>query len=122
MQRNLMIKTGVIAATILACIFGVIGFPTSLKQAEANAGKNIHLGLDLSGGSYLILDVQVQDVAKRDADALVEGLLAESRTRNIPIGGIDHNDPQTVKDTDTIQVNIHGVDATKSREFRTMVA
>jgi len=29
MQRNLMIKTGVIVLTILACIFGVIGFPTS---------------------------------------------------------------------------------------------
>ena len=54
MQRNLMIKTGVIVATILACIFGVIGFPTSLKQAEANAGQRIHLGLDLSGGTYLM--------------------------------------------------------------------
>ena len=27
MQRNLIIKTGVIAATVLACVFGVIGFP-----------------------------------------------------------------------------------------------
>jgi preprotein translocase subunit SecD len=117
-----MIKTGVIVLTILACIFGVVGFPSSLKQAEANAGRNIHLGLDLSGGSYLILDVQVQDAAKREADALVEGLLAESRTRNIPMGTVERNDPQTVKDTDSIQINIHGVDATKSREFRTMVA
>ena len=66
MQRNLMIKTGVIVFTILACIFGVIGFPTSLKQAEANAGQRIHLGLDLSGGTYLILQVQVQDAAKAD--------------------------------------------------------
>ena len=59
-----MIKTGVIAATVLACIFGVIGFPTSLKQAEDNAGQRIHLGLDLNGGTYLILQVHVQDAAK----------------------------------------------------------
>src|SRR5580698_1578887 len=110
MQRNLMIKTGVIVLTILACIFGVIGFPTSLKQAEANAGRRIHLGLDLSGGSYLILDVQVQDAAKREADALIEGLRAEARTRNIPLGTIERNDPQTVKDTDSIQIDIKGVD------------
>src|SRR5580704_8452767 len=104
MQRNLMIKTGVIAATILACIFGVIGFPTSVKQAEANAGQRIHLGLDLSGGSYLILDVQVQDAAKREADALIEGIREESRTRNIPVGIVERNDPQTVKDTDSIEI------------------
>jgi preprotein translocase subunit SecD len=122
MQRNLLIKTGVIAATVLACVFGVIGFPTSIKQAEANAGQRIHLGLDLSGGSYLILDVQVQDAAKREADALIEGMREEGRTRNIPLGVIDRNDPQTTKDTDSIEITVHGVDAAKSREFRSMVA
>jgi preprotein translocase subunit SecD len=122
MQRNLMIKTGVIVATIVACIVGVVGFPTSLKQAEANAGQRIHLGLDLSGGSYLILDVQVQDAAKREADALVEGLRDEARTRNIPVASIESNDPQTPQETDSIQINIHGVDVTKTQAFRTMVA
>src|SRR5580704_17153298 len=108
MQRNLLIKTGVIAATVLACVFGVIGFPTSIKQAEANAGQRIHLGLDLSGGSYLILDVQVQDAAKREADALIEGMREEGRTRYIPLGVIDRNDPQTTKDTDSIEITVHG--------------
>ena len=122
MQRNLMIKTGVIIATILACIFGVIGFPTSLKQAEENAGERIHLGLDLSGGTHLVLQVHVQDAAKTLADGLIESLRQEARTRNIIIGGFDRNDPQTLKDTDSIQVNVHGVDAAKTNEFRAMVA
>ena len=39
MQRNLMIKTGVIVATMLACIFGVIGFPSF--GAESQAAKRI---------------------------------------------------------------------------------
>ncbi len=122
MQRNLMIKTGVIAATVLACIFGVIGFPTSLAQAKANATRRIHLGLDLSGGSHLVLQVHVQDAAKSLADALMESLRTEARTRNILVGGFDRNDPQTLKDTDTIQVNIHGVDQTKTQQFRSMAA
>ena len=83
-----MIKTGVIAATILACIFGVIGFPTSLKQAEANAGQRIHLGLDLSGGTYLILQVHVQDAAKSEADALIEGLQRRSANAQYSGGGL----------------------------------
>ncbi len=27
MQRNLMFKAGVIVATVLVCVFGIIGFP-----------------------------------------------------------------------------------------------
>jgi preprotein translocase subunit SecD len=122
MQRNLMIKTGVIIATVLVCIFGVIGFPISLKQAEANASQRIHLGLDLKGGTHLILHVHVQDAAKTLADGLIESLRAELRTRNIVVSGFDRNDPQTAAETDTIQVNVHGVDAAKTQEFRSIVA
>jgi len=117
-----MIKTGVIAATVLVCIFGVIGFPTSLKQAEVNAGQRIRLGLDLKGGTHLVLQVHVQDAAKTKADGLIETLRAEARTRNIAVGGFDRNDPETLKETDTIQVNVHGVDPLKTQEFRSMVA
>jgi preprotein translocase subunit SecD len=122
MQRNLMIKTGVIAATVLACVFGVIGFPTSLKQAEANAGKRIHLGLDLSGGTHLVMQVHVQDAAKTVADSMIETLRTEARTRNILVDGYERNDPKTLADTDSIQINIHGVEQTKSSAFRAMVA
>ncbi len=122
MQRNLMIKTGVIAVTVLACIFGVVGFPTSLKEAEANAGKRIHLGLDLSGGSHLVLQVHVQDAAKTTADAVIENLRSEARTRNISVDGYDRTNPATLQETDSIQINIKGVDQTKTSAFRTMVA
>jgi preprotein translocase subunit SecD len=122
MQRNLIIKTGVIAATVLACVFGVIGFPTSLKQAEDNAGKRIHLGLDLQGGTHLVLQVHVQDAARTSADAVIESLRTEARTRNILVAGYDRNNPETLADTDSIQINIHGVDAAKTQDFRAMVA
>ncbi len=56
------------------------------------------------------------------ADGLIESLRNEARTRNINIVSLDRNDPQSAKDTGTIQINIHGVDATKSSEFRSMIA
>jgi preprotein translocase subunit SecD len=122
MQRNLMIKTVVIVATVLACIFGIIGFPTSVAGLKANVARRVKLGLDLQGGSHLVLQVQVQDAAKTTADQLIEAMREETRTRNIPVGGYDRNEPATLEETDNIQVNIHGVDATKTSAFRALVS
>jgi len=122
MQRNLMIRMIVIVATVLICLFGIIGFPTSVAQLKSNVAHRIHLGLDLQGGSHLVLDVQVQDAAKTTADHLIESLRDETRTRNIPIAGFDRNDPATPQETGDIQVNIHGVDPSKGLAFRNLVA
>src|SRR5580692_11192156 len=104
MQRNLMIKAVVIVATILVCVFGVIGFPRSMSELEANVTRRIHLGLDLKGGSHLILQVQVQDAAKATADQAIEGLREAARTANIIVEGYDRNDPAALEDTNSIQV------------------
>ena len=122
MQRNLMIKTLVIVATVLACIFGIIGFPRSIDGLKANVARNIRLGLDLKGGSHLVLQVQVQDAAKTIADQAIDSLREDTRTKNIIVAGYDRNDPATIADTDSIQVNIHGVDATKTQAFRSLLA
>jgi preprotein translocase subunit SecD len=122
MQRNLMIKTGVIIATVLVCIFGVIGFPRSLAEAQANIGERIHLGLDLKGGTHLVLFVHTQDAAKTQADGLIDSIRSESRTRGITIESLDRNDPQSVADTGNIQINIKGVDQAKTSAFRSMIA
>jgi len=122
MQRNLMIKTVVIVATVLVCLFGIIGFPRSLSQLEANITRNIHLGLDLKGGSHLLLQVEIQDAAKTTADQAIEALREDTKGRNIIVEGFDRNDPQTLAETDSIQVNIHGVDQTKTQAFRSLIA
>jgi preprotein translocase subunit SecD len=122
MQRNLTIKAVAIVATVLICLFGIIGFPRSLEQLKSNVAHRIHLGLDLQGGSHLVLEVQVQDAAKTTADHLIESLREDTRTRNIPVGGFDRNDPASLQDTGSIQVNIHGVDQTKAAVFRNFAA
>jgi preprotein translocase subunit SecD len=131
MQRNLTLKASVIAATILVCLFGIIGFPKfmggvgiplSVHQLTSNMQQNIHLGLDLKGGSHLVLQVQVQDAAKAEADQTIENLRDAARTAGITISGYDRNDPSTLQETDSIQVNIHGVDQTKTQAFRSLIA
>jgi preprotein translocase subunit SecD len=131
MQRNLKLKAGVIAATILVCLFGIIGFPkfmggvgipTSPGQLKSNMHQNIHLGLDLTGGSHLVLQVQVQDAAKTEADQTIENLRDAAKAAGIVIAGYDRNDPSTLQETDSIQVNIHGVDQTKTQAFRSLIA
>src|SRR5579863_5464803 len=131
MQRNLTLKASVIAATILVCLFGIIGFPKfmggvgiplSVHQLTSNMQQNIHLGLDLKGGSHLVLQVQVQDAAKAEADQTIENLRDAAKTANIIIAGYDRNDPASLQETDSIQVNIHGVDQTKTQAFRSLIA
>src|ERR1035438_9842539 len=131
MQRNLTLKASVIAATILVCLFGIIGFPKiiggvgiplSVAQLKSNLQQNIHLGLDLKGGSHLVLQVQVQDAAKTQADQTIENMRDALKTANIIVAGYDRNDPQNLQETDSIQINVHGVDQTRTQQFRSLVA
>ena len=73
MTRNIKIKAGIIVVVILVCIYGIIGLPKSKdEQLIANWKKNIHLGLDLSGGTQLVMEVQLQDAFKAFADNSIE--------------------------------------------------
>src|SRR5580658_9873240 len=98
MERNLKLKAGVIAAVIIICIFGIIGFPrviggvgipTSLAQLSSNIQKNIRLGLDLKGGTHLVLQVQVQDAAKTQANQTIENLREATKAANIAVAGFE---------------------------------
>ena len=126
-----MTKVGVILVVVLGCLFGIIGFPkfvggvgvpTSVDQLKANLAHNIKLGLDLKGGTHLVLQVQVQDAAKTEADQTIEGLRDAARTAGISIAEYDRSNPETLADTDSIQINIQGVDQTKTQAFRNLVA
>jgi len=122
MQRHLTTKTIVIVATILLCLFGIFGIPRSKADIVKNVRKNIKLGLDLKGGSYLVLQVQVQDAIKGNAQRTAESLKEELRKRGIDFANIDINDPKTIQEADSIQISVQGVPAQKSGDFRAIVS
>jgi preprotein translocase subunit SecD len=121
MNRTLKIKALVIIAVVLICIYGVIGIPKSKAELVDNWKKNIHLGLDLRGGSQLVMQVQVQDAFKAEADTTTERMKDELRKAGIDFASIDRNDPQSIQDSDKIQINVHGVLGTKAGDFRRVI-
>jgi preprotein translocase subunit SecD len=124
MQKNLTTKTIIIVATILLCIYGIIGpgVPTSKAALMKNLKENVKLGLDLRGGSLLILQVQVQDALKAEADNVMDRLKEDLKRADIDYAGMDRNDPMRIEDADSIQINIKGVSAQKSSAFRGLVS
>ena len=83
MTKNLTARTVIIVVTILLCVYGIIGLPTSKAELVSHFQQNIRLGLDLKGGSHLVLQVQVQDAAKADANQTMDRL---DRTKNLASG------------------------------------
>jgi preprotein translocase subunit SecD len=86
MNPNLKWKALFILAVILLCIYAVIGYPdlpTSLTALKNNFEHQIKLGLDLQGGTHLILQVQVQEAIAQETDQTVDRLTTELRSKNI---------------------------------------
>ncbi|MBI4910337.1 MAG: protein translocase subunit SecD [Acidobacteria bacterium] len=122
MDKNLRIKALVILATVLISIYGIIGLPKSKDELANNWKKNIRLGLDLRGGSHLVLQVQVQDAFKAEADADIERLKEDMGKANITFGGLERNDPSSLADADKIEIQIKGVPVDKAASLRTLVS
>ncbi len=74
----------------------MLGIPKSslsgdgLKEAVL---KNIHLGLDLKGGTHLILQVQVKDAINSESDRAIEILKDELNKAHITYADISKPDP-----------------------------
>ncbi len=62
----------------------------------------VRLGLDLKGGSHMVLQVQVQDAFKVDADQVIEQLKPILAKRNVAYGSMDRNDPKSIETADAI--------------------
>jgi preprotein translocase subunit SecD len=124
MKKNLTARTVFIALILLLCVFGIIGFPTSGSALMQNVKKNIRLGLDLKGGTYLILEVQVQDAIKAEALQAVERLKEDFRKQSITYAGIDDNsaDLQKVEQADNIRIDIKGVPPAEAGSVRAIIS
>ena len=78
-MQNLKWKAVLIVATVLICLYGIIGIPKSMDELSNNWKNNIRLGLDLKGGTLLVLQVQVQDAIKGVGQQVVDSLQEERR-------------------------------------------
>ena len=118
MNKSLKIKAVAILAVLLACVYLLVGIPKSKEELIANWNKNIHLGLDLRGGSHLVLQVQVQDAFKAEAAQVGERLKEELGKQNISFTQIDNTEPPSLETAETVQVTIKGIPPEKVGTFR----
>jgi len=121
-MQNLKWKAVLIVATILICLYGIIGLPKSKDELIANWNNNIRLGLDLKGGSLLVLQVQVQDAFKSEASTQIERLKEEMGKQGIAYSSMDHSEPKTLAEADKIEMQVKGVPAEKTAAFRNIVS
>src|SRR6266436_7816193 len=117
MNPNLKWKALFILAVILFCIYFLFGypvFPTSVAQIKDNFSNQIKLGLDLQGGTHLILQVQVQEAIVQETDQTVDRLTNQLRAKNIR-----YDEVRRVDDT---HIDVRNVPSDQLSEFRDLVA
>ena len=119
MQKNLLTKTLIIVGVLLVFIFGMLGVPKSfsgqgLKQALLD---RIKLGLDLKGGTHLILQVQVNDAINAETDHAVETLKDEMTKAGIAFADVSKPDA----DGQPEKVVIKGVSLDAASKLRGIV-
>src|SRR5579864_6079121 len=100
MNKTFLWKSGLIVAVVIIFVLGIFGIPDSFSGAGLVAAmrKKIHLGLDLRGGTHLILQVQVNDAVNVDAQNAMEVLKEQLRNRKIDYTDIVQTDPQNNPD------------------------
>ena len=120
MNKNLLLKTILIIAVLIVFLFGIIGIPSSLSGEGllASLRQRIHLGLDLKGGTHLILQVQVNDAVNADTERAVERLKEDLKTGNVAFGEISKPDAQNKPEV----IQIKGVPPESSGELRRIVS
>jgi preprotein translocase subunit SecD len=98
MRKNLTQKTILIVAVLLVCVLGITGIPsgfsaTALKQSILD---RIHLGLDLKGGTHLILQVMVDEAVgiTTDSDASHVQQDLQSNGVTLPPNSVIKPDPK----------------------------
>ena len=121
MKSNLRYKFFFILAVILVCIYGIIGLPKSKDELIANWHHNINLGLDLRGGTYLVIQVQQQDAFNAQASADADRLKDAARKAGIPINDVEVDEAKSLADAKQAAILVKGVPSTDAGKFRGVV-
>ncbi|HEX3120628.1 MAG TPA: protein translocase subunit SecD, partial [Candidatus Acidoferrum sp.] len=89
-------------------------FPTSVAQIKDNFAHQIKLGLDLQGGTHLILQVQTQEAIAQETDQTVDRLTSQMRAKNIHY--------EEVRRTDDTHILIRNISPDQLSDFRDLVS
>src|SRR5689334_1897883 len=74
----------------IVCLFAVPNFfsDATIKRLPTWAQRHVVLGLDLQGGSHILLEVDINDVRKQKAEALRDDVRNALRTARVGYTGL----------------------------------
>src|SRR6202047_482925 len=117
MTSNLKWKALFILAVILVCVIGLVGRPDfppkSWAGIKSNFSDNIKLGLDLQGGTHLILQVQVQEAISQETDQTLDHVTTLLRDK-----AIRYDEIRKLSDT---QVLVHNIASEQAGTARNLI-
>jgi preprotein translocase subunit SecD len=118
MRKNLSAKTALIFAVLLVFVYGIFGLPHGLgpeswKSALAN---RIHLGLDLSGGTHLVLQVMVEEAVGAVTDNDAARIQSDMQQAGLTVGSVTKPDPQHPE-----KIQIQGTPPDKAGDVRNLL-
>ena len=118
MQKNLKAKTLAIIAILLIFIYGIFGLPKGVSGSALKAAlqKNINLGLDLKGGTHLVLQVMVDEAVGAATDSDAGAIQASLAQNGVAGAAVTKPDP---KRADVIQIS--GVAADRSADVNSVL-
>ena len=118
MNSNLKWKALFIVGVILVCIIGLVGlpdFPPSPGPTSSRISPNrIKLGLDLQGGTHLILQVQVQEAVSQETDQTLDHLTTLLRDKTIR-----YDEIRKLSDT---QILVHNIAPEQAGTARNLIS
>lgn len=126
MRKNLLAKTLFIIAVLLIFVYGIfLGTDPekaidAWKQGGVRAAiqQNIHLGLDLKGGTHLILQVAVNEAVNAETDRIIQSLRDDLSKAAITVTDISKPDPQNHPEV----ISLNGVPTDKVSALRNTIS
>lgn len=90
MRKNLNTKIIVILAALAVCVFGITGIPHGVTpEALKNAlVSRINLGLDLRGGTHLVLQVHVEEAVAATVESDAARIQSQLQQAGITVGSV----------------------------------
>ncbi len=110
-----------IGIVMVVCLLGIIGFPKNFQELKDNVRSRIRLGLDLKGGTHLVLQVHVEDAVNITADQALERLTDELKAKNIPYADVQKADDTQVQPPKH-RIVVKGVPQEKAADLQTLAS
>ena len=126
-RAALILAVVVVSALAIVWGKGLTGFPRNFTQLKENLRENVHLGLDLRGGTHMVLQVHVDDAVKVTRDETLDRIADGLKSKKIPYTDVQPcadpatcSDPQK-RDKDITHIYIAGIPQGQRGNLKTMV-